>query len=53
MFQSIACVSFALCLCPQVTLSGRDIDVGLSVRTSGGVISAIPYNEAEGSAFGF
>lgn len=33
----------------QVTLSGRDIDKGLSVRTSGVQINAIPSSEAEGS----
>ncbi|XP_042341394.1 phosphoinositide 3-kinase regulatory subunit 6 isoform X2 [Plectropomus leopardus] len=31
----------------KVTLSGRDIDIGMSVRTSGAQISAIPSNEAE------
>lgn len=31
----------------KVTLSGRDIDKGISVRTSGAQISAIPSNEAE------
>ncbi|XP_037545796.1 phosphoinositide 3-kinase regulatory subunit 6 [Nematolebias whitei] len=31
----------------KVTLSGRDVDVGISVRTSGAVIDAIPCNEAE------
>lgn len=35
----------------QVTLSGRDIDKGFSVRTSGAQISAIPSNETEGSVF--
>lgn len=42
-----------LCVCVwarvQVTLSGRDIDKGVSVRMSGAQISAIPSNEAEGS----
>ncbi|KAM7394064.1 hypothetical protein PAMP_020887 [Pampus punctatissimus] len=31
----------------KVTLSGRDVDKGISVRTSGVQISAIPTNEAE------
>ncbi|XP_069553318.1 phosphoinositide 3-kinase regulatory subunit 6 [Brachyistius frenatus] len=31
----------------KVTLSGRDIDKGISVRTSGAQISAIPSSEAE------
>ncbi|XP_033986065.1 phosphoinositide 3-kinase regulatory subunit 6 [Trematomus bernacchii] len=31
----------------KVTLSGRDVDKGISVRTSGTQISAIPSNEAE------
>ncbi|XP_038569707.1 phosphoinositide 3-kinase regulatory subunit 6 [Micropterus salmoides] len=31
----------------KVTLSGRDIDKGISVRTSGAQINAIPTNEAE------
>uniref|UniRef100_UPI0037E8933A phosphoinositide 3-kinase regulatory subunit 6 isoform X2 n=1 Tax=Semicossyphus pulcher TaxID=241346 RepID=UPI0037E8933A len=31
----------------RVTLSGRDVDKGLSVRTSGAQINAIPSNEAE------
>ncbi|XP_040892247.1 phosphoinositide 3-kinase regulatory subunit 6 [Toxotes jaculatrix] len=31
----------------KVTLSGRDIDTGTSVRTSGAQISAIPSSEAE------
>ncbi|XP_074521583.1 phosphoinositide 3-kinase regulatory subunit 6 [Halichoeres trimaculatus] len=31
----------------RVLLSGRDVDKGLSVRTSGAQISAIPNNEAE------
>ncbi|XP_051240160.1 phosphoinositide 3-kinase regulatory subunit 6 isoform X2 [Dicentrarchus labrax] len=31
----------------KVTLSGRDIDKGISVRTSGAQINAIPSNEAE------
>ncbi|KAI3353071.1 hypothetical protein L3Q82_019636 [Scortum barcoo] len=31
----------------KVTLSGRDIDKGISVRMSGAQISAIPSNEAE------
>ncbi|KAM8773611.1 phosphoinositide 3-kinase regulatory subunit 6 isoform 1-T3 [Acanthopagrus schlegelii] len=31
----------------KVTLSGRDIDKGISVRTSGAQISAIPSNETE------
>ncbi|KAK2816859.1 hypothetical protein Q5P01_025050 [Channa striata] len=31
----------------KVTLSGRDVDKGLSVRTSGAQINAIPSNEAE------
>lgn len=42
---------FCLFFCVQVTLSGRDVDVGISVRTSGAVIDAIPCNEAEGSVF--
>lgn len=33
----------------QVTLSGRDVDKGISVRTSGAQINAIPSNKAEGS----
>lgn len=33
----------------QVTLSGRDIDKGMSVRTAGAQIDAIPSSEAEGS----
>lgn len=37
-------------MCVQVTLSGRDVDKGLSVRTSGVQITAIPSSEAEGSA---
>lgn len=31
----------------KVTLSGRDVDKGISVRTSGAQINAIPSNEAE------
>ncbi|XP_034713320.1 phosphoinositide 3-kinase regulatory subunit 6 isoform X3 [Etheostoma cragini] len=31
----------------KVTLSGRDIDKGISVRTTGAQINAIPSNEAE------
>ncbi|KAM4594294.1 phosphoinositide 3-kinase regulatory subunit 6 [Fundulus diaphanus] len=31
----------------KMTLSGRDVDVGISVRTSGVQINAIPSNEAE------
>ncbi|XP_054460663.1 phosphoinositide 3-kinase regulatory subunit 6 isoform X2 [Anoplopoma fimbria] len=31
----------------KVTLSGRDVDKGMSVRTSGAQINAIPSNEAE------
>ncbi|KAL6110211.1 pik3r6 [Pungitius sinensis] len=31
----------------KVTLSGRDVDKGISVRTSGAQITAIPCNEAE------
>ncbi|XP_041821026.1 phosphoinositide 3-kinase regulatory subunit 6 [Chelmon rostratus] len=31
----------------RVTLSGRDIDKGISVRTSGAQINAVPSNEAE------
>ncbi|KAM8879386.1 phosphoinositide 3-kinase regulatory subunit 6 isoform 2-T2 [Spinachia spinachia] len=31
----------------KVTLSGRDVDKGMSVRTSGAQITAIPSNEAE------
>lgn len=33
----------------QVTLSGRDVDKGISVRTSGVQINAVPCSEAEGS----
>lgn len=33
----------------QVTLSGRDIDKGMSLRTSGAQINAIPSSQAEGS----
>lgn len=45
------CVYFYVCVWArvQVTLSGRDIDKGVSVRMSGAQISAIPSNEAEGS----
>ncbi|MED6241014.1 hypothetical protein ATANTOWER_013506 [Ataeniobius toweri] len=31
----------------KVTLSGRDVDVGISVRTSGAQINAVPSSEAE------
>ncbi|CAJ1053615.1 phosphoinositide 3-kinase regulatory subunit 6 [Xyrichtys novacula] len=31
----------------KIVLSGRDVDKGVSVRTSGAQISAIPHNEAE------
>lgn len=37
------------CLCFQVTLRGTDIDKGVSCRTSGVQINAIPTSEAEGS----
>ena len=45
------CVCVHVFLFVQVTLSGRDIDKGISVRTSGAQISAIPSNETEGSVF--
>lgn len=35
----------------QMMLSGRDVDVGISLRTSGAQINAIPSSEAEGSVF--
>lgn len=34
-----------------MTLSGRDIDEGISVRMTGAQINAIPSNEAEGAEF--
>lgn len=43
------CVVKSFSLSVQVTLSGRDVDKGMSVRTSGAQINAIPSNEAEGS----
>lgn len=33
----------------QVTLSGRDVDKGISVRTSGAQINAVPSTQAEGN----
>lgn len=36
--------------CVQVTLSGRDVERGFSVRTLGAQINAIPSNQAEGGA---
>lgn len=45
------CLCVCVCVWVQVTLSGRDVDKGMSVRTSGAQITAITCNEAEGSAF--
>lgn len=42
------CVCILCAYCVQVTLSGRDIDKGISVRMSGAQINAIPSSEAEG-----
>lgn len=48
-WQKLASVIFLLFNFSQVTLSGRDVEKGLSVRTSRVQISTIPSNEAEGS----
>ena len=46
------CVHISVCA-PKVTLSGRDVDKGISVRTSGAQISGIPSSQAEGLIFEF